>query len=113
MAKIMGRPKKARIQEKNIGFFVTKLQYFVIQQKAAKAGVNISDYMRQVAVNAQVKAKWTEEECRMVKQLIGMSGELHQLVELARKEGVVRTVLHLSKLRETMDIIFNTLCHDR
>jgi len=113
MAKIRGRPKKARIQEKMIGFFVTKLQYFVIQQKAAKAGVNISDYMRQVAVNGYVKAKWTEEERQMVKQLIGMSGEIQRLVELARKEGAVRTVLHFSQYGEIMDKLINTLCHDR
>ena len=113
MTKITGRPKKAKKQEKFVGYFVTKLQYFVIQQKAAKAGVNISDYMRQVAVNGYVKAKWTEEERRMVKQLIGMSGEIHQLVELARKDGAVRTVLHFSKYGEILDTIINTLCHDR
>jgi hypothetical protein len=113
MAKIRGRPPKARKQEKFVGFFVTKMQYFVIQQKAAKAMVTMSDYMRQVAVNAQVKAKWTEEERQMVKQLIGLSGDIHQLVELARKEGAVRTALLFSKYLGIMDEIVNKLCHDR
>lgn len=113
MAGIRGRPKKAKKQEKFIGYFVTKMQYFVIQHKAAKAGVNISDYMRQMAVNGQVKAKWTEEERQMVKRLIGISGDIHQLVELARKEGAVRTVLFFSGYRDIMDEIIKKLCHDR
>ncbi|HLZ86219.1 MAG TPA: hypothetical protein VKQ52_03215 [Puia sp.] len=113
MAKIRGRPKKARKQEKNIGFFVTKLQYFVIQQKAAKARVTISDYMRQMAVNGYVKAKWTEEERQMVKQLIGMSVDLNRLVELAGTQGAMQTALFFAKYRGIMDEIINTLCHDR
>jgi hypothetical protein len=113
MTKIRGRPKKAKKQEKNIGFFVTKMQYFVIQHKAAKAGVNISDYMRQMAVNGQVKAKWTDEERQMVKRLIGISVDVHQLVELARKDGAVHSMLFFSRYRGVMDEIIQKLCHDR
>ncbi|HXB08068.1 MAG TPA: hypothetical protein VNW04_13150 [Puia sp.] len=113
MAKSKGRPPKARKQEKNIGFFVTRLQYFVIQQKAAKAGVNISDYMRQVAVNGQVKARWTKEEWEMVKGLIGISADIHSLVEIAGKQGATQAVLFFARYRDVMDFIINTLCHDR
>ncbi len=113
MAKSKGRPPKARKQEKMIGFFMTNVQYFVIQQKAAKAGVNISDYMRQVALNGQVKAKWTEEERKMVRQLIGISVDIHRLVQAAGKEEAVQAVLILTKYRDMMDSIINALCHDR
>jgi hypothetical protein len=113
MGEIKGRPKKAVKQEKNIGFFVTKLQYVVIQRKAEKAGVNISDYMRQVAVFGEVKAKWTEEERQMVKKLIGISADIHMLVERARAEGAVQTALFFSKYRDIMDAIIKNLCHER
>ncbi|HVU94883.1 MAG TPA: hypothetical protein VHE34_06640 [Puia sp.] len=113
MAKLKGRPPKERKQEKFVGFFVTKVQYFVIQQKAAKAGVNISDYMRQAAVNAQVKMKWTEEERGMVKQLIGMAGDIHRMVEVAEREGATQAALLFVSHRGVMDSIINTLCHDR
>jgi len=36
MAKKPGRPPKIKKQEKFVGFFVTKVQHFVIQQKATK-----------------------------------------------------------------------------
>jgi hypothetical protein len=69
MSTIRGRPKKARKQEKFVGYWVTMAQYFIIQQKAAKAHVNISDYMRQTAVYGYVKARWTLEERQMVKTI--------------------------------------------
>jgi len=113
MTKKIGRPPKVKKQEKFIGYFVTKTQYFVIQQKAVKAGVNISDYMRQAAMTAQVKAKWTEEERAMVRQLVGISVELHRLVELARKEGSAQVALLFVKHRDVMDSIIKSLCDDR
>ena len=36
MTKKVGRPPKLRKQEKFVGFFVTKVQYFVIQDGAGK-----------------------------------------------------------------------------
>jgi hypothetical protein len=113
MTKRTGRPPKERKQEQFVGFWVTNVQHFVIQQKAKKAGVNISDCMRQMSLNGYVKAKWTEEEWGMVRQLIEMSRDIHRLVGIAEKEGATQAVLLLVRHREVMDSIINTLCHDR
>ena len=113
MSAITGRPKKARKQEKFIGYFVTMAQYFIIRQKAAKAHVNISDYMRQTAVFGYVKARWTPEERQMIKKLIEMSGDIHRLVELAGTEGAAGTALFFSNYRNAIDEIIKKLCHDR
>jgi predicted RNA-binding protein with PIN domain len=113
MGEIKGRPKKAVRQEKFVGYFVTKLQYYVIQQKAEEAGVSISDYMRQVAVYGQVKAKWTAEERGMVKKLIGISGDIHQLLERAQKDGANQAALIFASYRDILDEIIKQLCHDR
>jgi hypothetical protein len=113
MSPITGRPKKARKQEKFIGYFVTTAQYFIIQQKAAKADVNLSDYMRQMAVHGYVKARWTPEERQMIKKLIGMSGDIHRLVDLAKTEGAAGSALYFSSYRDAIDQIIKKLCHDR
>lgn len=113
MRKKVGRPKKERRQEKFLGFFVTRVQCFVIQQKAENAGVNISDYMRQVAINGQVKAKWTEEERAMVRQLLGISTDINRLAKEAETEGALQSVLIFTRYRDMIDTIFNKLCHDR
>ena len=113
MAKKPGRPPKIKKQEKFVGFFVTKVQHFVIQQKATKAGVNISDYMRQMAIYGQVKVKWSEEERGMVKQLINISTDIHRLTQIAEKEGATQSALFFAKYQSIIDTIINTLCHDR
>lgn len=109
MSKITGRPKKAIRQEKNIGFFVTHQQYFIIQQKAAMARVNISDYMRQVAIFSQVKARWTAEERDLFKKMVGISNDLHQLVIIGRQEGATSAVLHFQKYRQLIDEVIKQL----
>lgn len=115
MAPNKGRPKKAttKRQEKFIGFFVTKVQDFVIQQKAAKAGLTVSDYMRQVAINSQIKPRWTEEEREMVKRLIAMSPHIQKIAAEVRQEGALWTAMAFAKYGEELDEMFNKLCHDR
>jgi len=113
MSKITGRPKKPIKQEKNLGFFVTHQQHFVIQHKAAQAGVNISDYLRQTAVSGQVMTRWTADEREIFKKLVGMSNDLNELAELARKEGTLTAMLHFEKCRNQIDLIIKGLDHDQ
>jgi hypothetical protein len=108
-----GRPKKAVRQEKNIGFFVTKVQYFIIQQKAAEARVNISDYMRQVAINGQVKARWSKEERELFKKMVGLANDMHQLVRIAEKQGAVDAALYFMKYRDLIDEVLKEFGHDK
>ena len=105
---IKGQPKK----EKHIYFRLTDQQDFLIRQKAAKAGLTIPDYLRQVAVNGQIKPKWTEEEGQMVTRLTAMSEDIHQLVEQAQKEGTLQGALLFTKYTGILDEIVNTLCHN-
>ena len=109
MTKITGRPPKAIKQEKNIGFFVTNEQYAIIQEKAEQAKVNISDYMRQMAVNGYVKIRWTEEDVAMLKELVQLSNELHALAGIAEREGVLSAMLFFGKYRDKIDVVIKKL----
>jgi len=111
MTKITGRPKKAIQQEKFLGFFVTKVQGVIIQQKASQAGVNMSDYLRQVAIYGQVKTRWTAEERDIFKKLVGLSSDINQLVKLARQEGVPSAVLYFEKYRNLIDEALKQMSH--
>ncbi|HEV2479526.1 MAG TPA: hypothetical protein VGS79_07670 [Puia sp.] len=108
-----GRPRKKVVQEKQIGFYVTFAQWDIIQRKMEVAHVNISDYMRQVAVQGEVRAKWTAEEREMVKKLIGMSVDLHELVTVARERDIAAAMELLLRYRGDLDVIIKKLCHDR
>jgi len=113
MAKIPGRPKKAVRQEKFLGCFVTQTQNFIIEQKAIQAGVNKSDYLRQVAIFGQVKTRWKPEERELFKKMVGMSNDMHQLVKIAREEGALSAILHFEKYRNLIDDVINRLSHDQ
>jgi hypothetical protein len=113
MTKITGRPPKAIKQEKNIGFFVTHAQHAIIQEKAAQAKVNISDYMRQMAVNGYVRIRWTEEDVALLKQLGALSNDLHAMVDIAKREGVLSAMLLFARYRDEIDQVIKLLQHDR
>lgn len=113
MGKKKGRPKKAVKQERQIGFFLTLAQFAVVERKMGEARVNISDYMRQVAVQGEVRAKWTPEEREMVRTLVGMSVRLHDLVVAAQEQGIAEAVELFRGYRDIMDEIIKKLCDDR
>jgi hypothetical protein len=113
MSNKAGRPAKAIKQEKFIGYFVTHAQHFIIQQKAKEARVNISDYMRQMAIFGYVRPRWSEEEREWFRKLVGMSNDLHQVVEIAQKEGVITAMLHFTAYRDLIDTAIKQLTHDQ
>jgi hypothetical protein len=113
MGKITGRPPKAIKQEKNIGFFVTNAQYFIIKQKAEQAGVNISDYLRQTAVYGYVKTRWTAVERECFLKWVGIANDVNRIVEIAEREGATTAMLHFVACRDRIDDLLNRLSHDK
>jgi hypothetical protein len=112
MTKITGRPPKQIKQERNIGFFVTEREYFIIQQKVKEANVTVSDYMRQAAIRGEVRPRWTAEERDLFRRLIGMSNDLNELVRQARKEGAASAMLYFTGYRDRLDAIINCFSHE-
>ena len=109
MAKVIGRPKQAVRQERNIGFYVKHSEYAEIQKKVHAAHVTISDYMRQVAINGYVKAKWTDEEWAAVKELIGISNALHRLGDRVGEVGCESLAEVFAVYRDKFDNLLNQL----
>jgi hypothetical protein len=107
MVKSKGRPKQAVRQERNIGFYMKHSEYAEIQKKADAAHVTISDYMRQVAINGYVKAKWTDEEWIAVKELIGISNALHRLGERMKESGCEVVAEEFTVYRDKFDNFLN------
>ncbi len=108
-----GRPRKAIEQKEFIGCRVTHEQYFIIRQKAEEARVNISDYMRQAGIFGFVKPRWGEEEREWFKKLVGMSNDLHRVVEIAQREGALTAMLHFAAYRDLIDEGIKKLTYDQ
>lgn len=109
MKKTPGRPKKIVRRELTSGIRLTKSEAFIIREKAQKAGLPYTNYIRKMAIYGEVKARFTEEERQFVRALIGISNNLNQLVKLGHQEGLLNATLHFQNYRDQIDELLNRL----
>ena len=101
--KIAGRPAKAVKKEIRAAVRFTKAEYFIIRQKANKAGITASCYIREIAINGNVKSRFNEEERQFVRQLIGMANNFNQVAKKAHEEGLLKAMLLFETYRQQVD----------
>ena len=88
-----GRPKKTVKRLAATGVRFTKAEYFIVKQKAEKAGYRITQYIRVMSIKGQVIARLSPLEKEMIPQLIGMSNNLNQLAKKAHQAGLLTAML--------------------
>ena len=108
-----GRPKKAVRKEIRACIRFTRVEYFIIRQKAAKAGVKASAYLREIAISGQVKPRLSDEERQFVRQLIGMANNLNQLTKKSHQEGLLILMRYFEEYRHLIDSLIQKLTHDQ
>ncbi len=94
-----GRPAKIIKREVRTAVRFSKTEYFIIRQKASKAGLKPSAFIRQIAINGEVMTWLNEEERQFVRQLISMSTNLNQLTKNSHSEGMLKAMLHFEAYR--------------
>ena len=104
-----GRPRKIIKRESATGVRFTKVEYFVIKQKALKAGMRVTNYIREMALNGSVITRTSEEERHFIRQLIGISNNLNQLAKKAHQEGLLTAIMHFEKYRNIIDELLEQL----
>ena len=104
-----GRPKKPVKRDIVKGVRFTKAEYYVLKQKAAKAGIGISLFIRQMVINGKIKPLLDEEERQFVRQLIGMANNLNQLTKKGHQEGFLTAVLMFEKYKNLMQELLEKL----
>ena len=106
-----GRPTKALKRELRITARFSKLEHYILQQKAGKAGINVSEFLRQAAITVKVTARLTEEERNIIRQLIGMANNLNQMAKVANREGMGSIRLLLESCLQQVHCLLNKLQH--
>jgi len=110
---IGGRPKKAVKRETVTGVRFTKAEYYVVKQKASKAGQKISLYIRQMALQGKIIARMSDEERHFVRQLSGMANNLNQLTKKAHQEGLLTAVLMFEKYKNLFEELLTNMKNDK
>lgn len=108
-----GRPKKSIRRESATGVRFTKSEYFIVKQKAIKAGLKITVYIRSMAVEGQVLARLNETEKQELKMLVGIAHNINQMAKRAHQEGLLKALYLFEKTRNELDQILNRLRHDQ
>jgi len=98
-----GRPKKQVKRESITGVRFTKIEYYVVKQKASKAGLGITSYIRQMALHGKVIARMDEEETQIARQFTGIANNLNQLTKKAHQEGLLTAVMLFEGYRNLFD----------
>jgi hypothetical protein len=106
-----GRPAKAVKKEVRASIRLTRPEYFIIKEKAAKAGLTAAAYIRQVAIYATVKTRLTEEERHFVRQLVGLANNINQLTKAAHQERLLSVLRHFESYRRQIDALLEKLQH--
>ena len=101
-----GRPLKAIKRENQIRVRLTKTEHYLIDKKAKKAGMNISEWFRRSAIKSKVLIRISTEDLKVLRTLAGMANNLNQLTKLAHQQGLL---IVQRKCRELLSVIDDTL----
>ena len=104
-----GRPQKPVTRERTTGIRFSKAEHFIVQEKAKKAGLRLTTYIRQAAIEARVQTRLTEEELLFVRQLIGFSGNINQIAKACHEEGMLRAMRYFEQYRIQIDQLLKNL----
>ena len=104
-----GRPKKVVRREIIKGIRFTKAEYYVIKQKASKAGTKVCFYIREMALQGKIISRLNDEERPFVRQLIGIANNLNQLTKKGHQEGLLTAVLIFEKYKKLIDELLEKL----
>lgn len=106
-----GRPPKKLKRELRVTVRFSQLEHYILQQKSGKAGIYVSEFLRQAAITCKVTARLTEEERYIIRQLIGMANNFNQMAKVANREGMVSIHLLLKNCLQQIHDLLNKLQH--
>lgn len=104
-----GRPKKSVIRERTTGIRFSKTEHFIVQEKAKTAGLKLTTYIRQTAIEGRVQTRLTEEEKLFVRQLVGLSNNINQIARACHAEGALRAMIYFDQIRTQIDQLLKSL----
>jgi uncharacterized protein YmfQ (DUF2313 family) len=104
-----GRPKKKVVKERTTGIRFSNTEYFIITDKAKKAGMKITSYIRQCAIESKLTTRLNDEERHFVRQLIGLSNNINQVARACHQEGILKGFKYFEQFRSQIDEILKKL----
>jgi len=88
-----GRPTKSASEKKGykVSLKMATEEYYSLKSKARLAGITLSEYVRSVIKNSEVKQRLLPEHLGYIRQLSGMANNINQIARKANAAGYAET----------------------
>jgi hypothetical protein len=106
---IGGRPKKTTHLNRLVSVRFSAEEYEEVKNKAAAAGIRLSQLLRLSALQTTVKGRVTDEEKVFIRQLTGMAINLNQVAHKGNAEGFAVAFLTFSQYEEKIRTLIQKL----
>ena len=102
-----GRPPSAQKRAKKINLYVSTLEELAIKKRAERAGLNLSDYCRQIVLSGQAQARLTAQENETLNQVARLGSNLNQIAHKAHADGIRSIALEANRLLQQLSQLLN------
>lgn len=110
-----GRPPMAATEKRKYKItvrFATK-EHFSLKDKARRAGVTLSEYLRRVSVSSVVRERLRPQHLQHILKLTGMANNLNQISRKANAAGYVSARTEYLNLASEIDDLISRIKDDR
>lgn len=102
-----GRPPKEKKRDKHLTVYLTGLELLAVKRRAERAGLNHSDYCRQMILSGKAQVKLTPEENATLNQVAKLGNNLNQLAHKAHADGIRSVAVEAQRLLRQLDGLLN------
>lgn len=102
-----GRPPSPKKRDKKINLYVTGLEELAIKKRAERAGLNLSDYCRQIVLSGQAQVRLTPAENATLNEVAKLGNNLNQIAHKANADGIRSIAFEASRLLQQLSQLLN------
>jgi hypothetical protein len=102
-----GRPPSDTKRDQQMTVCLTKLEKLAVQRRADKAGLNLSDYGRQMILTGKAQVRLTSQENAILNEVAMLGNNLNQIAHKANADGIRSIAFEASRLLQQLNQLLN------
>ena len=102
-----GRPKNPQKRTAHSTVYWSALEYLAVKKRAGQAGLNLSDYCRQLVLTGKAQVRLTPEENATLAAVARLGNNLNQIAHKAHADGIRSIAIEAGKLLGQLEQLLN------
>ncbi|MFD2938342.1 plasmid mobilization protein, partial [Spirosoma flavum] len=94
-------------RDKKINLYVTGLEELAIKKRAERAGLNLSDYCRQIVLTGQAQVRLTLSENATLNEVAKVGNNLNQIAHKAHADGIRSIAVEAQRLLKQLSLLLD------